>query len=133
MPAIELDVAFIHMNRADAHGNGQYLGPDLYFDDLFCMAAKQRFMTAEKLVSTKDFASEGSLHTLRIHRAMVDGVIESAGGAHFTECPPDYGRDEAFQRDYATTAKDPDAWEAFRARYLEVESEAAYQEAVRSR
>ncbi len=29
-----------HMNRADMHGNAQYLGPDLYFDDLFCMAAE---------------------------------------------------------------------------------------------
>ncbi len=31
------------------------------------------------------------------------------------------------------TAKDPDAWEAFRATYLECESEEAYQEAVKSR
>ena len=50
MPAIELDVAFVHMNRADASGNGQFLGPDPFFDDLFCMAAKRRFMTCEKLV-----------------------------------------------------------------------------------
>ena len=28
MPAIELDVALVHMNRADVHGNGQFLGPD---------------------------------------------------------------------------------------------------------
>ena len=34
-------------------------------------------------------------------------------GAHFTECPPDYGRDEAFQREYAATAKDPEAWAQF--------------------
>src|SRR3954453_5736986 len=31
MPAITLDVALIHMNRADMHGNGQFLGPDAYF------------------------------------------------------------------------------------------------------
>ena len=61
---------------------------------------------------------------------MVDGVIEAPGGAHFTECPPDYGRDEAFQREYAATAKDPDAWETFKARYLDVESEADYKAAV---
>ena len=35
MPALELDAAFIHMNRADVHGNGQFLGPDPYFDDLY--------------------------------------------------------------------------------------------------
>jgi glutaconate CoA-transferase subunit A len=63
---------------------------------------------------------------------MVDGVIETPGGAHFTECPPDYGRDEAFQREYALTAKDPDAWATFRERYLDV-SEADYQRAVGAR
>jgi glutaconate CoA-transferase subunit A len=64
---------------------------------------------------------------------MIDGVIEAPNGAHFTECPPDYGRDEVFQREYAATAKDPDAWAAFEEKYLDVESEAAYQEAVKSR
>ena len=48
MPALSLDVALIHMNRADARGNGQFLGPDPYFDDLFCMAAKRRFMSCEQ-------------------------------------------------------------------------------------
>ncbi len=133
MPAITLDVALIHMNRADVHGNGQFLGPDLYFDDLFCMAAKRRFMTCEKLVRTEDLLKEGSVHTLKINRMMVDGVIETPHGAHFTECPPDYGRDEGFQREYATTASDPAAWAAFKAKYLEVASEADYQQAVHSR
>jgi glutaconate CoA-transferase subunit A len=132
MPALPLDVALVHMNRADARGNGQYLGPDLYFDDLYCLAAKRRFLSCEKIVETSDFAKEGSLHTLRINRSMVDGVVEAPGGAHFTECPPDYGRDEAFQREYAATAKDDAAWQAFKARYLDV-CEADYQRAVRER
>jgi glutaconate CoA-transferase subunit A len=133
MPALELDVALIHMNRADVRGNGQFLGPDPFFDDLFCMAAKRRFMSCEKIVPTKDLLQEGSVHTLKINRMMVDGVIEAPGGAHFTECPPDYPRDEAFQREYAETAKDPGVWEAFKARYLELASEAEYQEAVKTR
>ena len=29
----------MHLNRADAHGNATYLGPDPYFDDLFVQAA----------------------------------------------------------------------------------------------
>jgi glutaconate CoA-transferase subunit A len=133
MPALELDVAFIHMNRADVRGNGQFLGPDPYFDDLFCMAAKRRFMTCEKLVRTEDLLAEGTIHTLKINRTMVDGVIETPNGAHFTECPPDYGRDEAFQREYAATAKDSDAWKRFVETYLSLESEDAYQAAVRAR
>jgi glutaconate CoA-transferase subunit A len=130
MPAIELDAALIHMNRADARGNGQFLGPDLYFDDLYCMAAKRRFMSCEKIVETSELSQLGSMHTLKINRSMVDGVIEAPGGAHFTECPPDYGRDEAFQKAYAATAKDEDAFAAFKSRYLECEDEADYQKAV---
>ncbi len=133
MPALTLDVALVHMNRADAAGNGQYLGPDPYFDDLFCMAAKRRFMTCEKLVRTEDFLKEGSLHTLLLNRLMVDAVIETPNGAHFCECPPDYGRDEAFQREYADAARDAASWESFARRYLALDSEQAYQEAVRSR
>ena len=37
------------MNRADAQGNGQFLGPDL-FDDLFAMAADKCFMSCERVV-----------------------------------------------------------------------------------
>ena len=55
-----------------------------------------------------------------------------AGGAHFTACPPDYGRDEAFQKDYAAAAADPAAWEAFAARYVLVD-EAEYQARVEER
>jgi glutaconate CoA-transferase subunit A len=133
MPALHLDAALVHMNRADARGNGQFLGPDLYFDDLFCMAAKRRFMTCEKIVATSDLSKGGSVHTLRINRSMVDGVIETPGGAHFTECPPDYARDEEFQREYATAARDPDAWAAFKARYFDLSSESDYQRAVQAR
>jgi len=133
MPALELDVALIHQNRADQGGNGQFLGPDLYMDDLMAMAAKRTFMSAEKIVPTEDFPRYGSFHTQRISRLMVDGVIEAPGGAHFTECPPDYGRDEAFQKEYAATASSPEAWDEFRQRWLDLESEADYQAAIAAR
>ncbi len=131
MPAITLDAAFVHLNRADACGNASFLGPDLYFDDLFLGAASgRRFVSCERVVP--DLLAEGSFHTLRVNRSMVDGVIEAPGGAHFTSCEPDYGRDESFQKEYATAAGDPEAWASFRSRYLEGD-EAAYREAVAAR
>ena len=133
VPALELDAAIVHMNRADARGNAQYLGPDPYFDDLFCMAAKRRFVSCEKIVETSDLAKAGPPQTLILNRTMVDGVIPAPGGAHFTECPPDYGRDEAFQKEYAATAKDADEWRKFETRYLSLASEAEYQKAVKAR
>ncbi len=118
------------MNRADAAGNGQYLGDDPYFDALFCGAAKRRFMSCERIVKTEDFAAHGPKQTLCIHRGMIDGVVEAPGGAHFTACDPDYGRDEAFQREYAAAAADPAAYRAFKARYLDAETHDAYRRAV---
>jgi glutaconate CoA-transferase subunit A len=131
MPALSLDVALIHVNRADQHGNGQLLGPDPFFDDLFCMAAKRRFMSAERIVPTAELLGEHGLASLRIQRMLVDGVIEAPFGAHFTECPPDYGRDEAFQRAYAAAANEPEAWRAFAAEYLSLD-EAGYRARTRS-
>lgn len=133
MPALRLDAAIVHANRADAAGNAQLLGPDPFFDDLFLMAAEKRFLSAEKIVPTEELLSSGPLSSLKIHRGMVDAVVEAPMGAHFTSCDPDYARDEAFQREYATAAADPTAWAAFKAKYLDLPSEEAYRKAVASR
>lgn len=129
VPPLNLDVALIHMNRADERGNGQFLGDDLYFDDLFCMAAERAYMSCEQLVATDQLEKEGFLRQ-RIQRWMVDGVVHAPNGAHFTACEPDYARDEAFQRHYAKSALDPEAWQQFQERFLGG-SEASYQEAVK--
>jgi glutaconate CoA-transferase subunit A len=131
-PALYLDAALVHQNRADVAGNAQYLGPDLYFDDLFCAAASRAFVTAEKIVPTEDLLKEGTLHTLKISRRVVTGVVEAPGGAHFTSCDPDYDRDEAFQREYAASAKTPEDWAAFREGWIDL-TEDEYQEKRNSR
>jgi glutaconate CoA-transferase subunit A len=122
MPAFRLDAALCHLNRADPRGNAMYLGPDLYWDDLMLQAAPtgRRFMSAERLVPTADLAGEGCVHQLRISRMMVDGVVHAPGGAHFTSCQPDYGRDEAFQQQYAASARSPEAWAEFRSAWIDI-------------
>ena len=130
MPALRLDAALIHLNRADPHGNGQYLGPDPYFDDLFCQAADRSFLSCERIVPTPDLLASGPVQSLLVNRTMIDGVVEAPGGAHFTSCVPDYARDEAFQAEYARSAASPQAWERFRTDYLSG-GEDDYQEAVR--
>ncbi len=77
VPALNVDVTFIHMNRADVLGNGQALGRDPYFDNLFCMAAKKAFMSCEKIVPTGELVSGGPLQSLLINRMMVSGVVEA--------------------------------------------------------
>jgi glutaconate CoA-transferase subunit A len=120
MPALPLDVALLHANRADARGDVQYLGPDWYFDDLFAMAAERTFVSCERVVEHGTFLDEGPLESIRISRLWTDGVVEAPYGAHFTHCVPDYDRDETIQREYAASAKDADAWNAFRAKWIDV-------------
>jgi glutaconate CoA-transferase subunit A len=121
-PAFELDAAICHLNVGDARGNAAFLGPDLYFDDLMLRAAPaRRFVSVERIVPTDRLLSEaGTELRLRINRTMVDGVVEAPSGAHFTSCVPEYERDEAVQRAYASSAKSPDAWAEFRAAWIDI-------------
>ena len=131
VPALALDAALVHLNRADAVGSAQFLGDDLYFDDLFCTAAKHAYVSCERIVPTAALAAAGK-QKLRVHRWMVSGVVEAPDGAHFTSCVPDYARDEEFQRAYVAAAKDSAAWGRFVATYLSGD-ETAYQAAVAGR
>ena len=130
MPALRLDAALVHLNRADEHGNAQYLGPDPYFDDLFCLAADRAFVSCEDIVPAGHLLDTGPPQSLLVNRAMVHGVAHTPRGAHFTSCVPDYPRDEAFQAEYAAAAASPQAWAAFQDRYLSGD-EASYQQAVK--
>jgi glutaconate CoA-transferase, subunit A len=129
MPALRLDAALVHMNRADTAGNAQYLGADPYFDDLFCQAADRAYVSAERIVSTAELLAGGPPQSVLIQRWHTHGVVHAPRGAHFTSCAPDYGRDEAFQKAYADAAGDPQAWAAFVDRYL-AGDEQRYQQAV---
>jgi glutaconate CoA-transferase subunit A len=120
MPALRLDAAFVHTNRADTAGNGQILAPDPFFDPLFLGAADRRFLTTERIVENGSLTGEGPLSTVVIHRMLTDGVAETPGGAHFTANPPDYGRDESFLKEYAAAAGDAGDWDQFRRAYVEV-------------
>jgi glutaconate CoA-transferase subunit A len=130
VPALNLDVALVHLNRADAHGNATYLGPDPYFDDLFAMAADRTYLAVEQVVDTAGLTVDTPVQRLLLSRMHVTGVVETPNGAHFTDCRPDYARDERFQKAYAAAASGSDEeWTVFEERFLSGD-EAAYQAAV---
>ncbi|HWU31549.1 MAG TPA: acyl CoA--acetate/3-ketoacid CoA transferase subunit alpha, partial [Marmoricola sp.] len=124
-----MDVSLIHLNRADRFGNGQYLGPDPYFDDMFAMASDKTLMSVERIVETADLTADAPHQSLLVSRLYVNGVIETPNGAHFTTCEPDYGRDEKFQKHYAVSAATDESWETFEQRFLRGD-EASYHRAV---
>jgi glutaconate CoA-transferase subunit A len=131
VPPFNLDVALVHLNAADRLGNAQYLGPDPYFDDLFCMAAKESYVSCERILDTAELTRQAGIQSMLISRMYVTGVVETPNGAHFTSCDPDYARDEAFQRHYVASAADPEDWARFADRFLGGNEE-EYQAAVRT-
>ncbi len=129
MPALRLDAAIVHVDHADARGNGQILGPDPYFDDLFCSAAERRYASCERVVETSELSRLGCIHSLVLNRSQVDGVVEAPFGAHPTCCVPRYGIDLDHLRAYADAARDAESWQRYRRTFLDVD-EAAYLEAA---
>ena len=110
MPAIPLDLALVHLHRADPAGNAQLLGGDLYFDDLFAAAAARTIASVEEVVSTEELTADAAPSTLVLNRTLVQHVVPAPQGAGFTACEPYYARDEEAQRAYADAASAPEAY-----------------------
>ena len=129
MPALELDAALVHVDHCDERGNGQILGPDPYFDDLYCGAAKKRYVSCERILSTEEMTQQACIHSMVLNRTLTDGVVEAPLGAHPTACVPKYGIDVEHLKEYSAGAKDADAWSHYKAKYIDVDHD-AYVEAI---
>jgi len=105
LPALNPDVALIHVQRCDAYGNAQLDG--LQFMDIdMAMAATRVILTTERIVSNDQIRRTPDL--TRIPFFTVEAVVEAPMGCAPHEC---YGLYEPFFNhldDYAErTAKDP--------------------------
>jgi glutaconate CoA-transferase, subunit A len=115
MPALKLDAALIHVDRADRLGNVQTLGPDPYFDELFARAAQRCYASCEELVERIDTRHAGDARYNLVERSYISGVVEARFGAHPTSNPPAYGWDLEHLKAYCALAGQSDGW----ARYLQ--------------
>jgi len=129
MPALPLDAALLHVDRADARGVCQVKGPDLYMDDLFARAAKQTFVSCDELVDSAYFAEGDEARYVFWERAHTTGVVHIPCGAHPSSCAPLYGFDVKHFQAYAASAKEPDGWQQYAERYVHC-TEAEYLERV---
>ncbi|GAB3627880.1 CoA-transferase [Pandoraea terrae] len=129
MPALALDVALLHVDRADARGVCQVKGPDLYMDDLFARAAQTTLVSCDELVETSHFAQEDEARYVFWERSETAGVVHLPGGAHPSSCAPLYGFDTAHFKEYAASARDPQGWAQYFERYVAC-GEAEYQARV---
>ncbi|UPL10071.1 CoA transferase subunit A [Microbacterium sufflavum] len=117
MPAVPLDLALLHLDRADAAGTAVCLGPDLFFDDLFAGAAAHTVVSVEEVVDTAALWTGLGPTARFLDRTLTDRIVHAPGGAGFTAHPPHHDRDEEGQRAYAAAAASPADREAYLTRF----------------
>ena len=110
MPAIPLDLALIHVHRADRLGNVQALGPDTYYDEWFAKVARKVIVSTEELVDRLDQSYPGDAKANIFERCFVQHVVEAPHGAHPTSMPPSYGSDMPALKAYAASAGEENGW-----------------------
>lgn len=112
MPALNLDVAFVHVNRADRLGNTLITGHDVYFDQHFARAAQQCFVSAEVVEDRLELDAETARFST-FERSMVTGVVAAPLGAHPTSCGPEYGWDMKHLKTYSDSAGEESGWQTY--------------------
>ncbi len=107
VPALNPDVALIHVQRCDPHGNAQMDGLP-FMDADIAMAANKVILTTERIVTNDQIRRQPD--QTRIPFITVDAVVEVPYGCAPHEC---YGIYEPFLTNLdayaALTLKDPDA------------------------
>jgi glutaconate CoA-transferase subunit A len=118
MPALKLDAALIHVDRADRLGNTQTIGPDPYFDAHYARAAERCYVTCEELVERLDLSYPNDARLNQFERCLVTGVAAAPFGAHPTSNPPTYGWDMDHLRDYVGSAAQEGGWMRYSQEFL---------------
>ncbi len=113
MPALNLDAALIHVDRANSRGVCQIKGPDHYMDDLFVRAANKTYVTCDELVEDGYFSDQEEARYVFWERAQTTGVCHVAYGAHPTSCWPLYSFDVKHFKGYSASAKEENGWENY--------------------
>ena len=84
MPALPLDVALLHANRADAGATPSTWATTGTSTTCSAWPRQRTFVSCERVVAPSGFLEEGPPSSIRITRIFTDGVIEAPHGAHFT-------------------------------------------------
>jgi glutaconate CoA-transferase subunit A len=110
VPALPLDVAIVHVQEADAAGNGRIFGTR-FEDELMVRAGRRVILTAERIVSGEAFAE--SPESVAIPSFLVDAVVEAPEGAWPFSCAGFYEYDADYLARWVAAAGDPDSASRF--------------------
>ena len=105
VPALIPDIAILHVQEADAAGNGRIIGTR-FEDVLMAQAARRVVLTAERITDGATFAE--APESVAIPSFIVDAVVAAPGGSWPFSCTPHYGYDTAYLAAWVDAARDPD-------------------------
>ncbi|MFN2459744.1 MAG: CoA transferase subunit A [Candidatus Velthaea sp.] len=122
--AIPLDVAIVHVQRADPSGNAHVFG-NLGTTLESVRAARRCIVTAEEIVEPAVLREQPNATV--VPGFLVDAVVHEPGGAHPSPVLGKHERDHAFFAAYADASRTAEGWRAWRAQWIDgVSDRAAY-------
>ncbi|HSM85578.1 MAG TPA: CoA-transferase [Candidatus Limnocylindrales bacterium] len=113
--AIQPDVAILHLQRADKHGNAHCWGNFGVMLEA-SRAAKKVIVCAEEIVDEAVIASDPNRTV--VPGFLVSAVVECPYGAHPSPVQGCYKRDDAFFQQYHAETKTPAAFAAWAQRWI---------------
>ena len=99
IPAVNIDIAFLHAAMSDPYGNVQYIGHG-YGDRAIYAAADETYVQVEQVVSNEQIKAD----PLRTAIPGADGIIRAAFGAHPYASPGHYVEDKEHIKRYVQAA-----------------------------
>ena len=99
IPALDIDVAFLHAATSDIYGNVQYVGHG-YGDRAIYAAADLTFVQVEQIIANEEIRKD----PLRTAIPGADGIIRARYGAHPYASPGHYTEDKDHIREYVRAA-----------------------------
>jgi glutaconate CoA-transferase, subunit A len=92
VPALNPDVALIHVQQADVYGNARVFGAGIAHVES-ALASKKVVISAEEIIDTEEIRRNPGLTSIPYYA--VDAVVEAPFGCYPGNCPGVYGPDPA--------------------------------------
>lgn len=115
LPALILDVAIIHVHRADKYGNSQIEGITGFGAEM-ARACKRLIISAEDIVDTDEIRKYPDRTIIPYY--LVDAVVHAPFGSHPGEMAYIYGRDEPIIKEWVESSRTPEGAKAYLDKYV---------------
>lgn len=115
LPALILDVALIHVQRADVYGNCQIDGITGFAEEM-ARACKRLIISTEEIIPTDEIRKYPDRTVIPYY--LVDAVVHASYGSHPGEMAYLYGRDEPAIKEWAEMSKTAEGARDYLDRYV---------------